>query len=75
MILYYKTKILISGIFPMVNFKIDGFIEKTWQYNEKIIDINNDDYIFYFSGHLLKSMYACKEKKEIITNILKTKKW
>ena len=63
MILYYKTKILISGIFPMVNFKIDGFIEKTGQYNEKIIDINNDDYIFYSSGHLLKSMYACKEKK------------
>ena len=63
MILYYKTKILISGIFPMVNFKIDGFIETTGQYNEKIIDINNDDYIFYSSGHLLKSMYACKEKK------------
>ena len=41
MILYYKTKILISGIFPMVNFKIDGFIEKTGQYNEKIIDIEN----------------------------------
>ena len=63
MILYYKTKILISGLFPMVNFKIDGFIEKTELYNENIIDINNPDYIFYSSGHLLNSMYACKEKE------------
>ena len=63
MILYYKTKILISGLFPMVNFKIDGFIEKTELYNENIIDINNPDYIFYSSGHLFNSMYACKEKE------------
>ena len=62
MTLYYKTKILISGLFPMVNFKIDGFIEKTELYNENMIDINNPDYIFYASGHLLNSMYACKEK-------------
>lgn len=63
MILYYKTKILISGLFPMVNFKIDGFIEKTELYDENMIDINNPDYIFYSSGHLLNSMYACKEKE------------
>ena len=41
MILYYKTKILISGLFPMVNFKIDGFIEKTELYNENIIKAVN----------------------------------
>ena len=63
MILYYKTKILISGLFPMVNFKIDGFIEKTELYDENMIDINNPDYIFYSSGHLLNSMYACNEKE------------
>ncbi len=63
MILYYKTKILISGLFPMVNFKIDGFIEKTELYDENMIDINNPDYIFCSSGHLLNSMYACKEKE------------
>lgn len=63
MILYYKTKILISGLFPMVNFKIDGFIEKTELYDENMIDITNPDYIFYSSGHLLNSMYACKEKE------------
>ena len=63
MILYYKTKILISGLFPMVNFRIDGFIEKTALYNENMIDINNPDYIFYSSGHLLHSMYACREKE------------
>ena len=63
MILYYKTKILISGLFPMMNFKLDGFIEKTGLYDENMIDINNPDYIFYSSGHLLNSMYSCKEKK------------
>lgn len=36
MILYYKTKILISGLFPMVNFKIDGFIEKTYKTNLEV---------------------------------------
>lgn len=63
MILYYKTKILISGIFPMIDFKIDGFIEKTALYNENVIDVNNPDYIFYSSGHLLNSIYSCKEKE------------
>ena len=62
MILYYKTKILISGLFPMINFKLDGFIEKTGLYDENMIDVNNPDYIFYSSGHLLNSMYACKGK-------------
>lgn len=63
MILFYKTKILISGIFPMINFKIDGFVEKTDLYNENMIDANNPDYIFYSSGHLLNSIYSCKEKE------------
>ena len=63
MILYYRTKILISGIFPMNNFKIDGFIEKIGLYNEKIIDVNDSDYIFYSLCHLLNSMYSCKEKE------------
>lgn len=63
MILYYKTKILINGIFPMRNLKIDGFVEKTGIYNPNIIDINDSDYIFYSSGFLLSSMYSCKEKE------------
>lgn len=63
MILFYKTKILISGIFPMINFKIDGFVEKTDLYNENMIDANNPDYIFYSSGHLLNSIYSSKEKE------------
>ena len=27
--LFYKNKILISGIFPLKNHKIDGYIQKT----------------------------------------------
>lgn len=61
--IYYKTKILINGIFPLVNYKIDGFVEKTGKYDETIIDASNDDYIFYSSGFLLKGLYSCKEKE------------
>lgn len=62
MIFYYKTKILISGIFPMLNFKIDGFMEKTGLYNENMINVNDSNYIFYSSGYLLNSIYSCQEK-------------
>ena len=61
--IYYKTKILINGIFPLVNYKIDGFVEKTGKCDETIIDANNDNYIFYSSGFLLKGLYSCKEKE------------
>lgn len=63
--LFYRTKILISGIFPMKNFKIDGYTEKTGVYNsELMIDINNPDYIFYSAGHLIHSLYSYKGQKE-----------
>ncbi len=61
--IYYRTKILINGIFPLVNFKIDGFIQKTGLYDEKMIDTDNEDYIFYSSGFLIKGLYSCREKK------------
>lgn len=63
--IYYRTKILINGIFPLINYKIDDFIEKTGTYDESIIDANNDEYIFYSSGFLLKGLYSCKEKEGI----------
>lgn len=47
----------------MLNFEIDGFIEKRGLYNENMIDVNDPDYIFYSSGHLLNSIYSCKEVK------------
>ena len=63
--LFYRTKILISGIFPMKNFKIDGYTEKTGIHNsELMIDINNPDYIFYSAGHLIHSLYSYKGQKE-----------
>jgi len=63
--LFYRNKILISGIFPMVNFKIDGYTEKTGLYDEKIIDCNNQDFPFYSAGHLLHSSYSCVGKNGI----------
>ncbi len=49
MILYYKTKILMSGLFSMVNFKIDGFIEKTELNITEITRLNIDNNIKYIS--------------------------
>ena len=63
--IYYKTKILINGLFPLINYEIDNYIEKTGKYNENIIDTNSDEYIFYASGFLLKGLYSCSENEGV----------
>ena len=63
--LFYKNKILISGIFPLKNHKIDGYIQKTGVLNNKMIDTNDPDYIFYAAGHLINSCYQCVGKDEV----------
>lgn len=60
-----KCKILINGLYPMHKYKIDEFTQKTGTYNEKLLDVENPDYIFYAAGHMVQSMYAVKEKKGI----------
>lgn len=61
--LFYKTKALACGMYPMIYFKIDGFILKSEKYDESKADSNHPDYIFYSTGHLLKSVYGCEEKE------------
>lgn len=63
--LFYKSKILISGMFPLRNFKIDGFVEKTGIYDDKMINTNNPEHIFYSAGYLLNSCYQCVGKEEL----------
>ena len=60
--LFYKTKALVCGMYPMINFKIDGFIQKSEKYDESKTDPNHPDYIFYSTGHLLKSASAYEGK-------------
>ena len=62
---FYRNKILITGLFPMIDFKIDGYIQKTGTYDKTIINTKHDDYIFYSGGYLVQSMYAIKDKKDI----------
>lgn len=62
---YYRNKILINGIFPMKNFEIDGYKEKTAKYDETMINHDNEDAIFYSSGYLTQSLYSAKEKEGI----------
>ena len=44
--LLYKNKILISGIFPLQNYRIDGYVEKTGIYNNEIISTDDPEQIF-----------------------------
>ena len=61
--LFYKTKALACGMYPMIDFKIDGFIQKSEKYDESKTDQEHPDYIFYSTGHLRKSVYSCEEKE------------
>ena len=63
--LFYKNKILISGIFPLKNYKIDGYIEKTGTFDDKMINANDPECIFYSAGHLINSCYQCVGKEEL----------
>lgn len=63
--LYYKNKILISGIFPLKNYKIDGYVEKTGIFDDKMINTNDPEQIFYSAGHLINSCYQCVGKEEV----------
>lgn len=61
--IYIKMKILIDGLFPMVNYQFENFIFKSAQYNETLIDVENEDYLFYSNGHLFHSCYGVVGKK------------
>ena len=61
--LFYKTKALACGMYPMIDFKMDGFIQKSEKYDESQIDKDHPDYIFYLTGHLLKSVYSFEGKE------------
>ncbi len=58
-----KCKILINGLFPMKNYKIDEFEQKTGRYDEKIISAENENYAFYAGGHLISSVYSVEGEK------------
>ena len=61
--LYYKNKILINGLYPMVDYKIDGYLQKTGIYDESALNLEHEDIAFYCGGHLLQAMYSVKNKK------------
>lgn len=60
--IYYKNKILISGMFPMTNFSIDGYTQKMGKYNENILDVNNIAISFYIAGHLTSALFTINDK-------------
>ncbi len=63
--LFYKNKILISGMFPLKNYKIDGYVEKTGIFDDKMINTNDPEQIFYSAGLLINSCYQCVGKEEV----------
>ena len=63
--LLYKNKILVSGIFPLKNYRVDGYVEKTGIYNNEIINTDDPEQIFYSSGHLINSCYQYVGKEDV----------
>lgn len=63
--IFYKNKILINGLFPIIGFKIDGYIQKTKQYDETIINAEHEDFPFYSFGYLTQSAYSVQGKTGI----------
>ena len=51
--LFYKTKALACGMYPMIDFKIDGFILKSEKYDESKTDPNHPDYIFGYISKMV----------------------
>ena len=62
---YYRNKILINGLFPMVDFKIDGYYEKKGIFDEKIINYDNPESIFYTSTYMINSSYTPVGEKNV----------
>ena len=60
----YRNKILINGLFPMKNYSIDGYKEKTATYDESNLDMKKNNNIFYLGGYLLFSLYSPINEKE-----------
>ena len=56
---------MLSGIFPLNNYKIDGYIEKTGILDNKMMNTNDPEQIFYLSGHLINSCYQCVGKEDV----------
>ncbi len=72
--LFYKNKILISGIFPLRNYKIDGYVEKTGIFDNNMINTTDPEYIFYSAGHLINSCYQCVGRDELNYEFFKSEK-
>ena len=53
---------MINGLFPIENYTIDGFLFKTAKYNEKMIEAEDEDHVFYSSSYLALSCYGAKGK-------------
>lgn len=73
--LFYKNKILISGIFPLKNHKIDGYIQKTGVFDNNKIDGDDPEQIFYSAGHLINSCYQCVGKDELNYEFFESENW
>ena len=73
MIVKLKCKILINGLFPIKNFQIDEFRQKTGKYNKdvekKILSLGNDTPI-YMSGDLLSASYSIEGESDIFYEYL-----
>lgn len=72
--IYAKLKILINGLFPIEGFVIDDFLFQIGKYDEKVIDKEHPDYIWYSSGYFNFSCYKYEGNNESYYNYFKNQK-
>ncbi len=61
---YYKNKILIKGLIPMENYNIDGYFQKTQQYNDELISKIIEKDFFWATNELINASYNIKGSKD-----------
>lgn len=58
-----RNKIIINGLFPIENFKIDGYIQKTGIYTH---DMDDKEFPLYHAGYLTNALYSRVDKREVL---------
>ena len=74
-IIYIKMKIVINGLFPLEEYKIDEFILKVDKYDKNVINEDHKDYIFYCNNCLLESSYQDENSANILYNYFENKEY
>ena len=71
--IYYKIKIITTGLFPMTNFTFDRYIQIKEKIDESIINTKSPKSIFYIENNLINSSFSIRNKAGVWNLYLENK--